>query len=84
MLLLLLQYQIICLTATHALLHVVTGSCRATNNLHLFWTLLLLLLLLLLLQDQVMECLDLCAVEYTGKVAKLKADVGSSLSQIGK
>jgi hypothetical protein len=82
MLLLLLQYQIICLTATHALLHVVTGSCRATNNLHLFWT--LLLLLLLLLQDQVMECMDLCAVEYTGKVAKLKADVGSSLSQIGK
>ncbi|WIA13303.1 hypothetical protein OEZ85_006887 [Tetradesmus obliquus] len=35
-------------------------------------------------QDQIMECMDLCAVEYTGKVAKLKADVGSSLSQIGK
>jgi hypothetical protein len=42
------------------------------------------MLLLLLLQDQIMECMDLCAIEYTGKVAKLKADVGSSLSQIGK
>eukprot|EP00882_Tetradesmus_deserticola_P010138 GHRQ01010713.1.p2 GENE.GHRQ01010713.1~~GHRQ01010713.1.p2 ORF type:complete len:142 (+),score=64.22 GHRQ01010713.1:282-707(+) len=35
-------------------------------------------------QDQIMACMDLCAVEYTGKVGKLKADVGARLSQISK